>query len=167
MIWKRIIKLFKGKEKQLDVVKLLIKYGLSIKDYNIYLGNIKIAYSSIATSLNIDPRVVVETIKNIKRDPFLKKFFENLLPAGPFLRNVSKMLGYTTLIIVPYEDRPGIISQTSQILAEKNINIVQVIAEEPHLTEEQKLYIIVEGEVPGDIINKISKIEYIKNIVIG
>jgi len=167
MIWEKIYKIFKGKKGQLEVIKLLIKYGLCISEGEIYLDNIRIPYSSIASVLSIDRRVVVEAIKTIENDTYLKTFFENLKPAGPFLIGVSKILGYTTLVIVPYKDQPGIISSISSILADANINIVQVIAEEPHLTDEQKLYIIVEGDVPGEIINKISKLDIVKNLILG
>ena len=167
IIWDRINKLFKDKDKQFEVVKLMLKYGLSVRDGYIYIGDIKIPFSSIADTINIDRRVVVSTVQTIEQDELLKMFFRDLRPAGPFLRYVSKMLGYTTLIIVPFEDKPGIIASISSILAERNINIVQVIAEEPHLTREQKLYIIVEGDVPGDVINKISKLDFVKNIIIG
>lgn len=167
MIWNRISKVFRGRSRQLEVVKLLIKYGLSVKDGGVYLDNLRITYSSIASALSIDRRVVVEAIKTIEKDNFLYEFFKNLKPAGPFLIGVSRLLGYTTLIIVPYRDQPGIISSISSILADANINIVQVVAEEPHLTDEQKLYIIVEGEVPGEIINRISKLDIVKNLILG
>ena len=167
MIWNRISKVFRGKNRQLEVVKLLIKYGLSVREGRIYLDNLRIGYSSIASALSIDRRVVVEAIKTIEKDSFLSDFFRNLKPAGPFLIGVGKLLGYTTLIVVPYRDQPGIISSISSILADADINIVQVVAEEPHLTDEQKLYIIVEGEVPGEIINKISKLDIVKNLILG
>jgi len=167
MIWNRIYKVFKGKSRQLEVVKLLIRYGLSVKSGEIYLDNLKVTYSSVASALSIDRRVVVEAIKTIEKDEFLREFFSKLKPAGPFLIGVGKLLGYTTLIVVPYRDQPGIISSISSILADANINIVQVVAEEPHLTDEQKLYIIVEGDVPGEIINKISKLDIVKNLILG
>jgi len=167
MIWDRIYEVFKGKSRQLEVIKLLIKYGLSIKNGEIYLNNIRITYSSIASALSVDRRVVVEAVKTVEDDDFLREFFMKLKPAGPFLVDVGKLLGYTTLIVVPYRDQPGIISSISSILAAENINIVQVIAEEPHLTDEQKLYIIVEGDIPGTIINKISKLSFVKNLILG
>ncbi len=167
MIWERITEIFHGKGRQLEVVKLLIKYGLSVRGGSIYLEDIRVPYSSIASVLSVDRRVVVEAIKTIEKDPVLKEFFDKLRPAGPFLIGVSRLLGYTTLIVVPYKDQPGILSSISTILARAGLNIVQVIAEEPHLTDEQKLYIIVEGEVPGEIINKISRLDIVKNLILG
>ena len=167
MIWERIKYLFRGRERQLEVIKLLIKYGLSIRNGSIFLENLRIPFSSIASALEVDRRVVMKAVKTVEKDEDLKVFFSNLLPAGPFLRNVSKLLGYTTIIIVPYKDQPGIIANISAILAQAGLNIVQVIAEEPHLTYEQKLYIIVEEEVPGEIINKIMKIDFVKNVILG
>lgn len=167
MIWKRVRELFHGKERQLEVIKLFIKYGLSIKNGSVFLGDLKIPFSSIASALEVDRRVVMNAVKTAEKDEILRDFFYNLLPAGSFLRNVSKLLGYTTIIIVPYRDQPGIIADISAIIAQAGLNIVQVIAEEPHLTHEQKLYIIVEGEVPGEIINRITKIDFVKNVILG
>ena len=167
MIWEKLEKEFKGKGRQLEVVRLLLKYGLCVKDESIYLDNIRIPYSSIANVLGIDRRVVVEAIKSINKNEYLRKFFRDLLPAGPFLRKVARLLGYTVLVVTPYRDEPGILANVSKILASANINIVQVIAEEPHLFQEQKLYIVVEGEVPGEIINKITKLSFLKNLTIG
>ncbi len=167
MIWERILEVFRGRDRQLEVVKLLIRYGLSVREGVVYLDTVKIPYSSIASALSIDRRVVVEAIKTLEGDSVLREFFTELRPAGPFLIGVSRLLGYTTLIVVPYRDQPGILSSISSILADAGLNIVQVIAEEPHLTDEQKLYIIVEGEVPGDIINRISRLDIVKNLILG
>ena len=167
MIWDRVLEVFKGKDRQLEVIKLLIKYGLSVRNGVIYLDGLKIPYTSIASALSVDRRVVVKAIKTVENDKELREFFKELRPAGPFLIGVGRLLGYTTLIVVPYKDQPGILASISAILADAGLNIVQVIAEEPHLTAEQKLYIIVEGDVPGDIINKISKLDIVKNLILG
>jgi hypothetical protein len=167
MIWEAILEVYKGREAQLKVIKALIRYGLKVNDGSIYLDSIKIPYSSIATALNVDRRVVVEAVKTLNKHDELRDFFERLTSAGPSLIEAGKMLGYTTLVVIPYRDEPGILASVSSILADAGLNIVQVIAEEPHLTKEQKLYTIVEGDVPGDIISDISRLEIVKNIVVG
>ena len=161
-----LLKVFRDRPAQRHVVEVLIKYGLSVRDGNIYLGDIKIPYSSIAEVAGVDRRVVASAIKTIEGDVNLKSFFMKLLPAGPFLKDVARDIGYTVLIIIPTRDQPGIIAGVSSILAENDINIVQIIAEAPPLMEIQKMYIIVEGNVPGDVINKIRKLEFVDSLQI-
>ncbi|HIE37208.1 TPA: ACT domain-containing protein [Candidatus Geothermarchaeota archaeon] len=157
---------FKDKPGQKAVVDLLIKYGLSVRDGNIYLGDIRIPFSSLAEAAEVDRRVIASTVKSIEDNPSLKRFFNRLLPAGPFLRDVARDIGYTVLVIIPTRDQPGIIAGVSTILARRNINIVQIIAEAPQLIKVQKMYIVVEGEVPGDVLNEIKDLEYVESLQI-
>ena len=157
---------FRDKPAQKSVIEFLINYGLSVKDGNIYLGEIKIPFSSIADVVGVDRRVVVSAVKSIEEDEYLKNFFGKLLPAGPFLRDVARDIGYTVLIVIPYRDQPGIIAGVSTILAKHSINIVQIIAEAPQLKEVQKMYIVVEGGVPGEVINEIKKLDFIDTLQI-
>jgi len=140
----------------------LLRYGISVKDGNLYLGDIKIPYISVARKLGIDRRVVLATINNISNDDLLRFFFEHLEPAGPFLRSVAKNLGFRCLTIIPTEDKPGIIAGVTGILARYNVNILQVIAEDPRIYKVQKLYIITEGDIPGEALSEIIKLSFIK-----
>jgi len=161
-----IFEYFGDKPAQRQVVELIISLGLSVKDDGIYLDKLKIPYSSLAEVAKVDRRVVVSAIESIRRDSFLKGFFERLLPAGPFLRDVARDIGYTVLIVIPYRDQPGIIAGVSTILAKHGINIVQIIAEAPQLKEVQKMYIVVEGDIPGEVINEIKKLDFIDTLQI-
>lgn len=162
----RIDEIFREKPGRREVAKLLIKMGISVKNRELYLGNVKIPYISIASALGVDRRVVVSTIDEILRDDELRFFFQNLLPAGPFLRDVARNMGYTCLTIVPHRDQPGILAAITSIIAKYNVNIVQVIAEDPRLYPVQKVYIVVEGDVPGGAISEIMKLDFIKSLQI-
>ena len=157
---------FKDKPAQKAVVELLVKYGLSVKEGNVYLGDIKIPFSSLAEVAGVDRRVVASAIKSIEENEFLRSFFGKLLPAGPFLKDVARDIGYTVLVIIPTRDQPGIIAGVSTILAKRNINIVQIIAEAPQLMTVQKMYIVVEGDVPGDVLNEIKNLEFVETLQI-
>jgi len=170
-LWKIINRKFGRAEKKLRVVRAFIRYGLKIKKekgrLGIYLDKIRIPSSSLAEALNIDRRVVVETVKNIYEDSFLREFFEKLEPAGASFRGVSRLLGYRCLVIETYEDRPGILASVSSALAKRNVNILQVIADDPNIIENPKLYVIVSGEVPSNVVSEILKNDVIKNITIS
>ncbi len=167
-IWDRLIQKFGNSEKKIQVIKVLLKYGLKVKKDGVFIGDkIKVPYTSIANALNIDRRTVMECIKEIRDDKKLRVFFEGLEPAGASLVNVSKLLGYRCLVIETYEDRPGILAGIADILAKENINILQVIAEDPNLFERPKLYLIISSNVSGNIIEKILKIPIVKNVTIS
>lgn len=164
IILNKVNKIFNDKPAQREVVITLLRYGISVKRGDLYLGDIRIPYMSVARKLGIDRRVVLAAIDNILADDNLRFFFENLEPAGPFLRNVARNLGYRCLTIIPTKDKPGIIAGITGILAKYNVNILQVIAEDPRIYETQKLYIIAEGDIPGEAINEIMKLEFVKTL---
>jgi len=166
-LWSSLEKRFRRGSKKMLVAKTLFKYGLRInKVGEVFLGDIKIPYTAVSRALGVDRRTLKSTIEDILKERFLRDFFMNLEPAGPFLRRVSKILGYRCLAIEVYEDKPGILAMVSTALAKRGVNIVQVIAEDPNLVEEPKLYVIVAGEVPGDALNEIIRNENIKSLTI-
>lgn len=166
-IWKLLLKEFSNSEKKLRVARILLEYGLRVNGGGeIFLKDIKIPYSSIAKVANTDRRTVRDTIDRIINKPELFDVFGNLLPAGPFLKDVAKIAKLRVLTVEVYHDQPGIISHVSKILADENINILQIIAEYPEIFDNPKLYIVIEGDVKGDIIEKILDHGAIKSVKI-
>ncbi len=167
-VWIEVNKVFGSSDKKLAVIRTLLIHGLRVTEEGIFCGeNIRIPYTSIATAIGVDRRTVVETIKEIISNDFLREFFRNIEPAGSSLRKVAKLLGYRVLIIETYEDKPGILASVASALAEKGINIVQVIAEDPNLFKEPKLYIVTSSSVPGEVIDKMLENPIIKRITIS
>ena len=165
-LWKTLEEKLGKDSKKMYVARTLFQYGLRIVNEEIRLGDIKIPYTSLAKALGVDRRTVKETLKIISEDPFLRKFFEKLENAGPFLRSVSRLLGYRCLVVEVYEDKPGILARIASSLAKYNINIVQVIAEDPNLVENPKLYIIVSCNIPGETLNEILYNSNVKQVTI-
>ncbi len=159
---------FQNSERKLRVARLLLEYGLSIDENgNIKLGNIKIPYSSIAQAVGVDRRTVTEAIKKIMNDPELFDIYREMLPAGPSLKKVAKTLNLRVLTIEVYHDQPGVIAHVSGILSKNNINILQVIAEYPELFDNPKLYLVIEGNIKGDLIEEIMSHGAIKSVKIN
>jgi len=166
--WERVRNVLGGKEKRLRVVKLLLKYGLSVRGDEVYIGEkVKVSLKSIAEEAEVDRRTVLETLKAVSSDPLLREFFERLRPAGSSLVSVARVLGYRCLVIEIYEDRPGILAWVSSALAEKNINIMQVVAEDPNIYEEPKMYVVVSQDIPEGVISKILQHPAIKRVSIS
>ena len=155
-------------DKKSQVIRTLLKFGLKVNEKGeIFCGEIKIPYSSIAKAAAVDRRTVKKVVDEIKRNSFLKEFFTNIEPAGPFLRGVAKLLGYRCIVIEPIKDQPGILAHVSTILAKRNINIVQVVAEDPNIYPQQKLYVITDQDVPGEVIEEMLSNPVIKSVTVS
>jgi len=75
--------------------KAMVELGFRInEDTKIACGEVEITDSSIARAAHVDRRVVRETVKDILRDPKMKKIFIGLKPAGSFLKDVAPMFGF-------------------------------------------------------------------------
>src|SRR3990170_2455893 len=102
-MWSKIAKRLSDYPVRIEVAKAFIELGLSVKDDGkIYCGSIEMAESKIARALDVDRRVVTETANLIASDEMLAPIFAKLRPAGPFLADIAKFLGY--MVIEIYAD---------------------------------------------------------------
>lgn len=124
----------------------------------IYCGGIELSDVKIARWLGVDRRTVKDTAQLIFSDPIMKPVFEKLRPAGPFLADVAKFLGYSVIEIYADPHTVGIVAQAAAFIAQEKIAIRQAVADDPDLTPEPKLTLVVEKEPSGTILQKILKI---------
>jgi len=166
-MWKNIAEKFEEAPAKLKVAKLLIENGLRIgENGKIYCGDVEIPDTKIARVLDVDRRVVRETIKYIMSDEVLRKVFTRLKPAGALLRDVATLFGYGVLEIRADPSAVGIIAGVAQALAKAGISIRQIHAEDPDLNPDPKLIVITERAVPGEIIQEILKVPRVKSVTI-
>jgi len=158
-MWRQIsdrLKEYPGRQK---VARALVESGLAIKEGNkIYCGGIELSDVKIARYLDVDRRTVRDTAQLITSDPELKSVFERLKPAGPFLADVAKFLGYSVIEIYADPHTVGIVAQAAALVAQENIAIRQAVADDPDLTPEPKLTLVVEKEPSGTTLQKLLKI---------
>jgi len=171
-IHEEILHYFRNSEAQARVALFLLKHGLSVKVRGereaprIYLGDVYVPYRSVAKACGVDWRTVRETVMRIAKHPKLREFFERLENAGPFFRGVTKLLGYRCIVVETVRDQPGILAYVAGLLAERGINILQVIAEHPLIVDNPKLYIIIQDEVPGDFVPLALRHPAIKSVTV-
>jgi predicted regulator of amino acid metabolism with ACT domain len=89
----------------------------------------------------------------------LKPVFERVRPAGPYLADVAKFLGYSVIEIYADPHTVGIVAKAATLIAQESIAIRQAVADDPDLTPEPKLTLVVEKEPSGEILHKILKIQ--------
>lgn len=140
------------------VARALVELGLSVREGRIFCGDIEQSELKVARAVGVDRRTVRETAKFIESDPVLQSVFRGLQPAGPFLPNVARFLGYRVIEIYANPHEVGIVTEASALISREGISIRQAVADDPDLSPEPKLTFVVEREPSGDTLQKMLKI---------
>ena len=164
-MWNKIKTQLDAYPERLKVARVLIENGLNTNGGKIYLNQIEIPPIRIARVAGVDRRTVNETINCINSKPELKIIFEEIRPAGYSLKEIAKPLNLGVLeISVVNAKSPGILANTAMILNKAGLSIRQAIVDDPELSPEPKLTLIVERKIPGELIPEILKIPGIEKI---
>jgi hypothetical protein len=158
-MWNQIKNQLQEYPERLKVARVFIENGLSVQNDKICLNQIEIPPVRIARVAGVDRRTVNETLNSIKTSPELKLIFEEIRPAGASLKEIAKHLNLGVLEITPVNAKsPGILSNAAMILNKAGLSIRQAIVDDPELSPEPKLTLIVEKKIPGELIPELLKI---------
>jgi hypothetical protein len=106
-------------------------------------------------------------VHSIEADPELKIIFEEMRPAGHSLKEIAKHLNLGVVEITPVNAKsPGILSNAATVLNLAGLSIRQAIVDDPELSPEPKLTLIVEKKIPGELIPELLKISGIAKVAI-
>jgi hypothetical protein len=166
-MWEEVDKYFDKFPGQKRVAQFLFRRGFQVNEEGkVVSGKVEIAYAQIARELEIDRRVVETTARRISTDEKLSSIFKNL-KSIPFLRDIAPLLGLSVIIIEPEDAaRPGIIGRVASKIAEYDIAIRQAISDDPYFTKNPRLTIIADGQVSGNLLEDLKKIDGVKGITI-
>jgi len=157
-MWNMIKDQLQEYPERLKVARVLIENGLSVQGNKVCLNQIEIPPVRIARAAGVDRRTVNETLRTIEADPELKLIFEEIRPAGHSLKEIAKHLNLGVLEITPVNAMsPGILSNAAMILNRAGLSIRQAIVDDPELSPEPKLTLIVEKKIPGELISELLK----------
>jgi len=152
-MWNAIKKHLEEYPERLKVARVLVENGLSTKNDKIYLNQIEIPPVRIARVAGVDRRTVNETLSVIKANRELRLIFEEIRPAGHSLKEIAKHLNLGVVEITPVDAKtPGILANSAMILTKGGLSIRQAIVDDPELSPEPKLTLIVEKKIPGELI---------------
>ena len=164
-MWNKIKIQLQEYPERLKVARVLIENGLSAKNDKIYLNQIEIPPVRIARVAGVDRRTVNETLNTIQTNPELKMIFEEIRPAGHSLKEIAKHLNLGVLEITPINAKsPGILSNAAMLLNRAGLSIRQAIVDDPELSPEPKLTLIVEKKIPGELIPELLKISDVAKV---
>jgi len=144
-MWNQIKNQLQEYPERLKVARVLVENGLSVQNNKIYLNQIEIPPVRIARVAGVDRRTVNETINTIKTSPDLKLIFEEIRPAGHSLKEIAKHINLGVLEITPINAKSlGILSNAATVLNKAGLSIRQAIVDDPELSPEPKLTLIVD-----------------------
>ena len=163
-----IMRKFEGSPSQQEVIRLLLERGFSVNDEGrVVSGGIEIPNTGIAREVGVDRRVVDSTTDVILQDPELRRIFQNI-SAIPSLMDLAPVLDLSVLTIEVHEaDEPGIVATVTSLIADRDVSIRQTISEDPEFTDDPKLYLITDDPLPGDLLNELSSLPFVRQLSIA
>ena len=167
-MWNTIKQHFESHPERLRVARVLVENGLSAKNCGIYLNEIEIPPVRIARVAGVDRRTVNETLNAIEANPDLKMIFSEIRPAGASLKEIAKHLKLSVLEIAVVDPKAhGILASSAMILTQGGLGIRQAIVDDPELSPEPKLTLIVDEKIPGELIPQLLKIEGVAKVSVS
>ncbi len=164
-MWSIIRKRFEDYPERLKVAKVLVENGLSARNDKILLNQIEIPPVRIARVAGVDRRTVCETLSMIKADKELELVFGGIRSAGHSLKEIAKHLNLGVVEITPEDARThGILANSAMTLTNAGLSIRQAIVDDPELSPEPKLSLIVDGKIPGELIPELLKINGVAKV---
>ena len=166
-MWQEIMAMFEGLPSQKKVIELLLARGFQVSpEGKVASGGIDIPHTQIASEIGVDRRVVDMTVKRIQKEPVLTNVFKNIRSIA-FLVDVAPLLGLSVVIIHPMDAREcGILSDVAMVIAKRGVSIRQAVSDDPYLTDDPKLTIITDKNIPGELIEEIGKLKRVKGVQI-
>jgi predicted regulator of amino acid metabolism with ACT domain len=165
VMWNTIKKHFEGYPERLKIARVLVENGLTVEKQKIYLNQIEIPPVRIARVACVDRRTVNETLNVIQANRELRLIFEEIRSAGHSLQEIAKHLNFGVVEITPEDAKShGILANSAMLLTNAGLSIRQAIVDDPELSPEPKLTLIVEKKIPGDLINAFLKINGVARV---
>jgi predicted regulator of amino acid metabolism with ACT domain len=163
-----IMRKFEGSPSQQAVIRLLLERGFSVNDDGrVVSGGIEIPNTGIAREIGVDRRVVDSTTDAILADPQLRRIFQNI-SSIPSLMDLAPVLDLTVITVeVDDADAPGIVATVASRIADRDISIRQTISEDPEFTDDPKLYLVTDGDIPGDLLTELSNLDFVRRVSIA
>jgi hypothetical protein len=166
-MWSQIEKYFKDFPAQLKVARLLFERGFQVReDGQVVSGDIEIAHTQIAKEAEVERRAVDSAVQTILSKPELKRIYTNLRQVYS-LQEVAREFNLGVIVFVPEDAREkGIIANVTRKVSERGLSIKQALSEDSGIGTQPKLTLIIEGEIPPELISEIRKLPGTRSITV-
>lgn len=165
-MWQVLIDHFRRYPAQERVVRLMIQYGMRIRDGKIHAGEVEIADTAVARGANVDRRIVRSTVDTILQNPALERAFTRFLPTL-HMKDVAPELGCGVIEIIPEDAHTaGILAGVSHVISNHGISIRQAIVEDPEFFDQPRLFVVTEDRVPGNLIQPLQDVAGVRGVTV-
>ena len=160
-----ILKAFDRYPSQKDVVRVMLKLGLSVKDNSAYCGNVEISDSALGRAANVDRRVVRSTIERIMATPELLRKFSKLRSMC-LLSEIATEIGCSTLEIIPTNSQmPGILADVTKTIFDAGVSVRQAVIDDSS-EGNAKLIVVIQGQLPATFIPRIKLCRGVDSVIL-
>ena len=166
-MWSNVRKQFQRQVVRPEIVREFIKSGMRVgKDDKIYVGDVEVDYTAIARALDVDRRVVKQTVQQIRGNKYLNSLFSKTRPLGTSLVDLVSELGYTAVVIEANPKSAGVMAGVAEILSRHGSVVRQAVAEDPEMVADAKMTLVVEGQLSGQAIEELNSLKVVRSIKI-
>jgi uncharacterized protein len=166
-MWSQIKQFFKDFPAQERVAQLMFERGFQVSDDGkVVSGKIEIPHTQIGKEAGVERRAVDSTVQTILSKDELKRIYKNLRQVCS-LQEVAREFNLSVIVFVPENAaQTGIIADVTRIVSENGLSIRQALAEDPSISAHPKLTLILEGDIPSELISKIRKLPGTRSITV-
>ena len=166
-MWSQIKQYFKDLPAQQRVAQLLFERGFQVnKEGKVVSGDIEIPHTQIGKEVGVERRAVDSTVQTILSRPELKNIYKNLRQVCS-LQEVAREFNLSVIVFVPENaHQKGIIAEVTKKVSEYGLSIRQALAEDPSTSMHPHLTLILEGDIPSELIGEIRKLPGTRSITV-
>jgi len=166
-MWSQIKQFFRDFPAQERVAQLMFERGFQVSDEGkVVSGKIEIPHTQIGNEVGVERRAVDSTVQTILSKDELKRIYKNLRQVCS-LQEVAREFNLSVIVFVPENAaQTGIIADVTRIVSENGLSIRQALAEDPSISAHPKLTLILEGDIPSELISKIRKLPGTRSITV-
>ncbi len=166
-MWSNVRKQFQRQKVRPEIVRKFIECGMRVgTDDKIFVGDVEVDYTAIARAIDVDRRVVKQTVQQIRTNRYLNSLFSKTLPLGTSLVNLVAELGYTGVVIEADPKSPGVMAAVAEILSRHGTVVRQAVAEDPEMVPDAKMTLVVAGQLSGQAIQELNSLKVVRSIKI-
>jgi len=166
-MWPSIRKQFERQVVRPDIVRKMIECGMRVSDdEKIYVDDVEVDYSAVARAVDVDRRVVKQTVHQIRVNRYLYSLFSKTKPLGTSLVSLVNQLGYTAIVIEADPKSPGVMAGVAEILSRHGMVVRQAVAEDPEMVPDAKMTLVVEGQLTGQAMEELHGLKVVRSIKI-
>ena len=157
---------FSGLPSQERVAMLLLRQGIRVEKGTAYCNDIEQSDAAIARAAGVDRRVVRSALDRISEVPELDRVFSKL-QSMLLLSNVAQEIGCATLEIIPTDaTMPGILAGVMDVIYRGGLSVRQAVVDDPGVRADSHLIIIVDGQIPPELLPAIKQSRGVLSVIL-